>query len=172
MRRQKDTDARWTKKHGKSHYGYKNHINVDNKHKLIRKFTVTDAATHDSQLLEEVLDEANTGAGVWADSAYRSEQTEQWLGEGGFKSHIHYKGQRGNPLSAHKKRLNRMRSTVRARVEHVFGFQENSMGSKFIRTIGLARAKTKITLMNLTYNMMRYLQLEKHQAGKPIAYAT
>jgi len=65
-RRQKDTDARWTKKHGKSYFGYKNHINVDNKHKLIRKFTVTDAATHDSQLLAEVLDEANTGASVWA----------------------------------------------------------------------------------------------------------
>ena len=28
-RRQKDVEARWTKKHGKSHYGYKNHVNVD-----------------------------------------------------------------------------------------------------------------------------------------------
>jgi len=28
-RSQKDVDARWTKKHGKSHYGYKNHVNVD-----------------------------------------------------------------------------------------------------------------------------------------------
>ncbi len=70
-RRQKDTDARWTKKHGKSYFGYKNHINVDNKHKLIRKFTVTDAATHDSQLLAEVLDEANTGASVWTDPCNR-----------------------------------------------------------------------------------------------------
>ena len=33
-RRQKDVDARWTKKHGKSHYGYKNHVNVDRRHKL------------------------------------------------------------------------------------------------------------------------------------------
>ena len=31
---QKDVDARWTKKHGKSHFGYKNHVNVDRKHKL------------------------------------------------------------------------------------------------------------------------------------------
>ncbi len=35
-RSQKDTDARWTKKHGKSHYGYKNHVNVDRRHKLVR----------------------------------------------------------------------------------------------------------------------------------------
>jgi len=30
---QKDVDARWTKKHGKSHYGTKNHVNVDRMHK-------------------------------------------------------------------------------------------------------------------------------------------
>ena len=35
-RSQKDVDARWTKKHGKSHYGYKNHVNVDRQHKLVR----------------------------------------------------------------------------------------------------------------------------------------
>jgi IS5 family transposase len=46
--RQKDLGARWTKKHGQSHYGYKNHINIDRTHKLVRAYTVTDAARHDS----------------------------------------------------------------------------------------------------------------------------
>ena len=46
-RSQKDVDARWTKKHGKSHYGYKNHVNVDRKHKLVRRYHVSDAAQHD-----------------------------------------------------------------------------------------------------------------------------
>ena len=36
-RRQKDVEARWTKKHGRSHYGYKNHVNVDRRHKLVRR---------------------------------------------------------------------------------------------------------------------------------------
>ena len=54
-RRQKDTDARWTKKHGKSHYGYKNHVNVDRRHKLVRRYQVTDAAVHDSQVVEDPL---------------------------------------------------------------------------------------------------------------------
>ena len=35
-RSQKDLDARWAKKHGKSHYGTKNHVNVDRMHKLVR----------------------------------------------------------------------------------------------------------------------------------------
>ena len=43
-RRQKDVEARWTKKHGKSHYGYKNHVNVDRRHKLVRRYHVSDAA--------------------------------------------------------------------------------------------------------------------------------
>ena len=53
-RRQKDVEARWTKKHGKSHYGYKNHVNVDRRHKLVRRYHVSDAATHDSKVLDDI----------------------------------------------------------------------------------------------------------------------
>ena len=73
---QKDRDARWTKKHGKSHYGYKNHVTIDRRHKLIRRYRVTDAAVHDSQVIEELLTSDNTASGVWADSAYRSKAIE------------------------------------------------------------------------------------------------
>ena len=79
MKRQKDEDARWTKKHGKSHYGYKNHINVDKEHKLIRRYAVTDASVHDSQVFDELLDDENSDHSVWADSAYRSEPREERL---------------------------------------------------------------------------------------------
>ena len=82
-RRQKDVEARWTKKHGKSHYGYKNHVNVDRRHKLVRRYHVSDAAEHDSQVLDDILDGDNTALGVWADSAYRSAEIEASLnGEG------------------------------------------------------------------------------------------
>ncbi len=70
--RQKDKDARWTKKHGRSFYGYKNHVNADAMHKLIRRYDVSDAAVHDSQKLDALLDKANRSADVFADSAYRS----------------------------------------------------------------------------------------------------
>ena len=59
-RRQKDRDARWTKKHGRSYYGYKNHIGIDRRHKFVRRYTVTNAARHDSQEFDAVLDEGNT----------------------------------------------------------------------------------------------------------------
>ena len=58
-RRQKDPDATWTKKHGKSHFGYKLSINVVKKYKIIRKIETDTASTHDSQHFENVFDPAN-----------------------------------------------------------------------------------------------------------------
>ena len=97
--RQKDKDARWTKKHGKSFYGYKNHVNADAKHKLIRRYEVSDAAVHDSQKLDGLLNKANTSRDVFADSAYRSTETEATLKARGFKSRIHVRAARSHPLS-------------------------------------------------------------------------
>ena len=53
-REQKDIEARWTRKNGKTFFGYKNHIDVDAEHKLIRTFAVTPANVHDSQVLDEL----------------------------------------------------------------------------------------------------------------------
>jgi IS5 family transposase len=132
-RRQKDTEATWTKKGDETHFGYKNHISVDREHKLIRAFTVTTASVHDSQMLWAVLDTDNTSADVWADSAYRSEATEEALRKRGFRSRIHRKGARSRPLSAREKAGNKTRSRVRARV--------------------------KIGLRNLCYNIVTYARL-------------
>ncbi|MHA6327083.1 IS5 family transposase [Roseivivax sp. CAU 1753] len=160
-RSQKDVDARWTKKHGKSHCGYKNHVNVDRKHKLVRRYHVSDAAEHDSQAVDHLLMKGNTGSGVWADAAYRSEETEAKLRARKLKSHIHRKGKRGKPLTEQAKGSNRTKSSVRVRVEHVFGAQANDMGGTLVRTIGMVRAKAKIGMKNLAYNMRRLGQLRR-----------
>ena len=160
-RSQKDVDARWTKKHGKSHYGYKNHVNVDSKHKLVRRYHVSDAALHDSQAVDQLLTQDNTGAGVWADPAYRSEEMESKLRALKLKSKIHRKGKRSKPLTEQGKGSNRTKSSVRARVEHIFGAQTNDMGGTLVRTIGMVRAKAKIGMKNLAYNMRRLGQLRR-----------
>lgn len=162
---QKDTDARWTKKHGKSYYGYKNHIGIDKAHKIIRKWAATDASPHDSQKLDDILDTSNTGKQVWADSAYRSAEIEAKLAAKGLKSRIHRRAARHRPLSQTQEAANTVRSKVRARVEHVFGHQENSMGRKIVRTIGMARARFKIGMMNLGYNICRLVHLERVAAA-------
>ena len=162
---QKDKDARWTKKHDKSFYGYKNHIGIDRAHKLIRRYAETDASVHDSQMLDDVLDKSNTGADVWADSAYLSAEIEAKLEARGYKSRVHRWARRNRPLSRREQAGNTTRSRVRARVEHVFGHQHTSMGGTIVRTIGIVRARAKIGLMNLVYNISRLVQLERVAAA-------
>src|SRR5262245_20655272 len=159
--RQKDRDARWTKKHNKSFFGYKNHVNVDAKHKLIRRYDVTDSAVHDSQALDALLSNDNTSTDVFADSAYRSIEIEAKLKTRGFHSRIHRRAHRNRPLSDAQRRANRAKSAIRARIEHVFGAQQNSAGGRIVRTIGIVRARAKIGLQNLAYNMRRLLTLDR-----------
>ena len=86
--RQKDRDARWTVKYTKAKpndesgprvdlavpaFGYKNHIGIDRRHRLIRCWRVTDAARYDGALLPGLIDPNNTASDVWADTAYRSQ---------------------------------------------------------------------------------------------------
>lgn len=86
---------------------------------------------------------------------------EDRLRAGKLKRHIHRKGKRGKPLTEQGKGSNRTKSSVRARVEHVFGAQTNDMGGTLVRTIGLVRAKAKIGMKNLAYNMRRLVQLRR-----------
>jgi len=155
-KRQKDTDARWTRKNGKNYYGYKNHIAVDVAHKLIREYEVTSASTHDSQVFEELLDEDNTSRDVWADSAYRSQDKLETLQQRSFREHLQRKGCRHKQLTEREKRGNYTRSKIRSRVEHIFGVQSQRAGRLIIRAIGIARATAKIGLRNLAYNIDRF----------------
>lgn len=162
--RQKDKDARWTKKRGKSFFGYKNHVNVDAKHKFIRAYEVTDASVHDSQMLGDLLD-ADTSRDCYTDSAYRSAKTENELKERGTASQICERGTRGHPLDEAQKEANREKSKVRARVEHVFGAQEMAPGGRIVRTVGSLRAKVKIALQNFCYNIRRLVIAERMAAA-------
>lgn len=157
--RQKDTDARWVTKQNKRSFGYKNHINVDVKHKLIRQYVVTNAAVHDSQVIDSLLDDDNTNADVFGDSAYRSTAISDHLEALGYHDRIHRKGYRGRTLTRSQRASNRRKSRIRARVEHVFGRQAQCLGGTWLRCIGIVRARTLIGLRNLVYNMDRYVKL-------------
>ena len=171
MLRQKDMDARWTKKNEEKHYGYKNHVNADQAHKLVQSYAVTDAAVHDSQvfeaLLDQTVDEDGHKRALYADSAYRSQEKEAKLAADKITSRICEKGARNHPLTEEQKASNKEKSKVRARVEHVFGAQAQ-MGGHIVRTIGRLRAQVKIGMMNLVYNMVRLGQLlRRDRRGAP-----
>ena len=157
---QKDVDARWTKKNNTTFYGYKNHVKSDTKTKLIEEFEVTAASVHDSQVIEELLTEKDEGQPLYADSAYTGEEQEKIYKKKKVVNKVNEKGYRNNPLTEGQKANNKEKSKTRARVEHIFGFVENSMNGSIVRTIGIVRAKAKIGMMNLTYNICRCVQLK------------
>lgn len=154
----KDTDARWTKKNNISYYGYKNHVNVDIKSKLIKDYQVTAASVHDSQVLGDLLDDRDKGKDIYADSAYSGQNDVIQRKE--VIEKICEKGCRYKKLTDEQIKNNTSKSKIRARVEHVFGFIENSMNGSYIKTIGKIRAGCGIGLMNLTYNLFRYMHLQ------------
>jgi len=160
-KRHKDIDARWTKKNGEKYYGYKNHAKVDSKSKFINKYVVTDASVHDSQALDGLLDKKDKGQPLYADSAYTGENQEKTIRKFKMKNKVHEKGYKGKPLTEEQKNNNNKKSQIRARVEHVFGFMEQSMNGLVIKSIGIVRATGIIGLINFTYNIFRYEQIAR-----------
>ena len=122
-----------------------------------RYVEVTDAQ------LRNVLNRGNTGSTVWADTAYRSKTNEAWLEKNGYVSDIHHKKPKGRPMSEAASRANSRRSKIRAFVEHVFAQQKSRMGL-FVRTIGIDRARTKIGMANLAYNLTRFVWHQRRTA--------
>jgi len=153
--KQKDTDARWAKKGNETHYGYKDHAKVDNATKVIVDFAVTPASTHDVIAFEGLIDSKDNEA--WLDSAYASADHIARIREKypDIILHICEKGTKNNPLTDEQKESNRIKSKIRARVEHVFGYISRFMGGMTIRTIGIKRATREICGMNLAYNIRR-----------------
>src|SRR5215472_11471515 len=180
-RAQIDRDGRWTIKRGykrqtspeEGHkhqveiavpvFGYKNHVGIDRKHGFLRRYNVTHAAAHDGAQLGAVLDHDNTASDVWADTAYRSAANLTLLERRGLKPQFQRKKPRGRKMPANIARGNATRARVRSRVEHVFAAQKCRLGL-VVRTIGIVRARVKIGLANLAYNLTRLAWLSPHRA--------
>ena len=177
-----DRNARWTLKRGRKRpppedgtnrhqvveiavpvFGYKNHIGIDRQHGLIRTWTVTHAAPHDGGQLAVLLDGDNTASGVWADTAYRSAADLAALAERVMVPRLQRPKPRGKSIPARVRRGNATRGRVRAAVEHVFACQKQRL-RLVVRTVGIARARTKLGLANLAYNLLRFTWLEAQAA--------
>ena len=173
----KDVNARWTIKYSrakaksggavpKGHvdiaipsFGYKNHISTDVRFGFIRAFDVTDAATYDGNVFRDLITQ-NTASGVWADTAYNNQRNRHWLERHGKVNNMQTKKPKGRAMSDRQRFANAKLSGVRSKVEHVFGRQKSKFGMN-IRTIGIDRARIKLGLINLAYNMCRYLFHER-----------
>jgi len=118
------------------------------------KYNVTSAEVHDSRELKKLI-EKKKDRRLYEDSAYTGEEVQKCIPKK-IMNRIHEKGYRNQPLTKTQKSYNTAKSRIMARVEHVFAAM-NHFGEIAIRTIGIARAEIQIGLLNLAYNLTRYV---------------
>lgn len=106
------------------------------------------------------MNEKDRGEEFYADSAYSGAPREKITESKEMVNRVCEKGSKCHPLTEEQKASNREKSRTRSRVEHIFGFMENSMNEMYIRCIGLRRVTAVTGLMNLTCNMFRKIQLK------------
>ena len=159
----KDTDARWTQKRNETFFGYKDHVVICRKTKLIRGYATTAANVHDSRMAKKLAGKCNgNGESMWLDAGYVG--TDQDIISENMDPIICEKGYKNKPLTDDQKKSNREKSKVRCLVEHTFGFMEQTMCGLVFRGVGMVRAKACIAMTNLVYNMCRLAQINRYYA--------
>ena len=164
-----DQEATWTKKAGKSYFGYKKHHATDMEGMVLAVET-TPANTHDSQVFTTVVERSNPRKATrcYADKGYVGQDRDDWLVEKKLKNGIHYKAYRNRPLTERQKQVNHLISKVRWAVERTFGGQVRWFGAGKARYIGLAATHTQHVLEAICYNLKRapgrYLEKQKREA--------
>ncbi len=152
-----DPDAGFTKKNGKTFFGYKAHVGVDEGSDLIRQAIMTSASIHDSQAGDALI-QGDEGA-VYADKAYDGDERRARLQAAGIKARILYKARRNKPLRPWQKAFNKVVSAIRAPVERPFAAMKGPYGFARCRAFGLARNDAHLQLFAGAYNLKTTLGL-------------
>ena len=103
------------------------------------------------------------GGGGLAEAAYRSKKNEAWLATNGMRSCLHRRKPPGRPMPRRTVLANAAKSRVRSAVEPVFARRKGPI-ALVVRTIGLARATTRIGLASLVCNMQHLVWLSARAA--------
>ena len=148
-----DPDAGFTKKRGKSSFGFKMHVGVDQGSELIRTLETSSADLHDGEAFGALVvgDEAK----VYGDKAYGSQKNRDFLDRIGVGDALMYKAARGRPLKPWQECFNKAVSLVRSGVERVFGTGKTGYGLGKTRYFGEERVKGDCLTFAMAYNLRR-----------------
>lgn len=149
-----DPDADWTRKGGKSHFGYKAHLAVDAGSGLIRQAILTPAKTFESEVADALV--CGDERAVYGDKAYEHKGRRQRLKAARIKDRIMHRSHKNQAGLPHwQQRRNRLIAPIRAAVERVFGTLKRSYGYRCVRYFGLAANATQLRLLVIAYNLRR-----------------
>jgi len=159
--KKRDPDAHSTKKGNQWHFGYKGHIGVDEDSGLVHHVEVTGANESDVSQTPKLLHGKEKK--VRGDAGYvGAEKREDALTHNDSGEKIKYVINR-RPSSYRKnkpqsqgqiRRREREKSSVRAKVEHVFGTVKGQFGYRKTRYRGLRKQTAKLNIMFALANLV------------------
>jgi transposase, IS5 family len=153
-----DPDATVTMRQGKSHYGYKAHIGVDQDSQLIRRLALTPANVNDTVMGDAMI--CGDEQAVYADKAYDSHARRAQLRARGITDGIMHRPNKHHPvLSPQHQAANRTIAPIRSRVETLFGIWKRHYGYTRVRYYNLSRNLAQLYLMAIASNLRRVLVL-------------
>ena len=158
--KKRDPDAHSVKKGNTWHFGYKAHIGVDTDTGLVHHVQVTSANIHDVTMVPKLLTKEETT--VYGDSGYlEAEKRENAVTRNNQGRKIRYKTNRRPSQSkncsvrsrAQIKRREHEKSSVRAKVEHVFAVVKRLFHFRKNRYRGLGKQVQKLNIMFALANL-------------------
>ena len=151
-----DTEAKWIKKAGKLHYGYKQHT-ATNEEGLVLAIVTTSGNESDIKHLEDVLDKIDTEnyKSVKADKGYKSETNDKVVKIKKLKNHILHKATKNRKLTDREIEFNKLISKTRYKIERTFGTIKKQFGGTIARYVGLEKMHTQHLMQAIAYNLYR-----------------
>ncbi len=151
-----DKEAKWVKKVGKLHYGYKQHT-ATNEEGLVLAIVTTSANESDIKNLEDVLEKIDTKnyKSIKADKGYKSEKNDKVVKTKKLKNQILHKATKNRKLTNREIEFNKLISKTRYKIERTFGTIKKQFGGTIARYIGLEKMHTQHLMQAIAYNLYR-----------------
>ncbi len=150
-----DPEAAWTQQgRGRSHFGYKVHLGVDEDSLLVRRAVLTPANVYESEVADALV--SGDEQAVYGDRAYESTRRRQWLREQGIEDRIMHRANKHQPeLPLEQQQRNAWIAPRRAWVEKVFGTLKRSYGYHRVRYRGVGRNTVELWFKLMAYNLRK-----------------
>jgi transposase, IS5 family len=154
----REPGASWTKKNGRSHFGYKAHVGMDQHSGLVRRAVLTGAKIYESEVADDLI--SGDERAVYGDKAYPKKARRARLKQAGIKDRIAKRRHKSEPpLSPRQKLRNDLIARHRAPVEGVFSQLKRFYGWSRTRCHTLARNAADLFAILTVFNLKRAVKL-------------
>lgn len=140
--KRRDPEMKQTRKGNQWYFGMKAHVGTESKRGLAHSIIVTNAAVHDSQVMDDLLHGEERA--VYGDKAYANTGKSEEFESRGIEWHIDRKGTTGHPLTPMDREWNHKQHRIRAKGEHVFLVVKHLWGYRKVRYKGLLKNAAQV----------------------------